>query len=253
MSARLITIGFSHFCEKARWALDLAGEDFREEQHLPIIHIRHAKKNGGKRTVPVLITEDGQVYDDSTTILGYVHGRHPELGLYPEDDGGKTREWEELFDETLGPHVRRFVYCHILDHKSFLRLLKEQRAGGEYVFWRSTSLLLRRLMRYALRISPAGGERSLAKLRGVFDQVEAGLEGGKRYLVGDAFSAADLTFAALAVPLLLPEEVPITMPAMSDLPAGLGELVEEFRSRPAGQYGLRLYREHRSLATSSQP
>lgn len=251
MSARLITIGFSHYCEKARWALDLSGEPYGEEKHLPIIHIRHAKKNGGKRTVPVLITEDGAALDDSTTILEHIDARHPELGLYPKDDGGKTREWEELFDETLGPHVRRFVYCHILDHKSFIRLLKEQQLGGEYVLWRSTSLLLRRLMRYALRVSPAGGERSLGKIRGVFDKVEEGLEGGKSFLVGEAFSAADLTFAALAVPLLLPEEYPVPMPAVEDLPSSLRGLVDEFRSRPAGQYGLRLYRDHRALAPAT--
>ena len=38
---RLITIPISHFCEKARWALELAGLPYREEPHLQVIHSVH--------------------------------------------------------------------------------------------------------------------------------------------------------------------------------------------------------------------
>ena len=36
---KLVTIGFSHFCEKGRWALDLANEDYTEEVHTPALHL----------------------------------------------------------------------------------------------------------------------------------------------------------------------------------------------------------------------
>ena len=36
--ARLITIPISHYCEKARWALDRAGIGYREERHVQIVH-----------------------------------------------------------------------------------------------------------------------------------------------------------------------------------------------------------------------
>ena len=38
---RLITVGYSHYCEKARFALSLSSlrEDFIEEQHLPVFHV----------------------------------------------------------------------------------------------------------------------------------------------------------------------------------------------------------------------
>ena len=32
MAARLVTIPISHFCEKARWALDRAGVDYVEQR-----------------------------------------------------------------------------------------------------------------------------------------------------------------------------------------------------------------------------
>ncbi len=34
MSRRLLTIPISHYCEKARWALDRAGLDYVEERHV---------------------------------------------------------------------------------------------------------------------------------------------------------------------------------------------------------------------------
>ena len=36
-SHRLITIGPSHYCEKARWALDFFGVIFSEEPHRPVL------------------------------------------------------------------------------------------------------------------------------------------------------------------------------------------------------------------------
>ena len=39
MSLRLITIGASHYCEKARWAVERAGLPFREEFHPPVFHL----------------------------------------------------------------------------------------------------------------------------------------------------------------------------------------------------------------------
>jgi glutathione S-transferase len=37
---RLITIPISHYCEKARWALERAGLPYREERHVQGIHRR---------------------------------------------------------------------------------------------------------------------------------------------------------------------------------------------------------------------
>ena len=46
MTDRLITIGASHYCEKARWAVQRAGLPFREECHPPLFHIFVAKRLG---------------------------------------------------------------------------------------------------------------------------------------------------------------------------------------------------------------
>ena len=59
------------------------------------------------------------------------------------------------------------------------------------------------------------------------------------------FSAADLTFAALAAPVLLPRSYGSPLPSLDELPSGLLAQVEELRSLPAGDFALRIYRDHR--------
>src|ERR1700728_3679182 len=58
---RLITIPISHYCEKARWALDRVGLPYREERHVQGIHQLAARRAGGGVTVPVLVTPDGPI------------------------------------------------------------------------------------------------------------------------------------------------------------------------------------------------
>ena len=45
----LITIPISHYCEKARWALDRAGVDYEEHPHLQLIHRIAVRRAGGVR------------------------------------------------------------------------------------------------------------------------------------------------------------------------------------------------------------
>ena len=44
---RLVTIPISHYCEKARWALERAGIGYREEPHVQGIHQLAARRAGG--------------------------------------------------------------------------------------------------------------------------------------------------------------------------------------------------------------
>ena len=83
--ARLVTIPISHYCEKARWALDRAGIAYREERHVQIVHRVASRRAGGGGTVPVLVAPEG-VFAQSADILAYAD-RHTEPGarLYPEE------------------------------------------------------------------------------------------------------------------------------------------------------------------------
>jgi glutathione S-transferase len=82
----------------------------------------------------------------------------------------------------------------------------------------------------------------------LFDELDHVLADGRRYLCGDALSAADLSFAALAAPLLLPAAYPVRLPPLHALPAAAQADLDGWASRPAGAYGLRIWSERRRPA-----
>jgi Glutathione S-transferase, C-terminal domain len=88
---------------------------------------------------------------------------------------------------------------------------------------------------------------SLEGIKEVFEIVNQRLAGGKMYLGGDTISAADITFAALAAPLLLPPEHPVMVSKIVELPIKMAAVIKELQSTTAGVFALRLYREQRQV------
>jgi glutathione S-transferase len=242
---RLITIPISHYCEKARWALDRAGLAYREERHAQVFHYLPAKLAGGGLTVPVLVIEGQRALADSTDILAWVDAREPG-SLLPRDarERAEVERLEERFDEDLGPATRRLVYFHVLEHPELLHYNANGTPRAERMAISLGFSLARRFLTQRLRITPERIGADLTGIRAVFDDVAARLNGA-RYLVGDRFTAADLTFASMAAPVLLPAEYGTPLPGAADTPRALWSLVEELRAHPAGAFALRLFREER--------
>lgn len=250
MSARyrLITIPPSHYCEKARWALEHAGLPYREERHPPLLHRVATKLSGGGHTTPVLVAGK-TVLADSTDILQFIDVEHAEgWRPYPTDSQLRVEaeELEELFDTRLGPHTRRLAYFYLLqDTRLFLASVLAGVGRGERLLFRAFSPVVKKMMRLGMKIDEAGAERSLRYVRSIFDTVGEMLADGRSFLVGTTFSAADLTFAALAAPVLLPKNYGSPLPSLDEIPSELLTRIEEFRSSPAGTFALRIYRDHR--------
>jgi len=246
---RLITITFSHYCEKARWTLDRAGIAYNESGHLPPFHAFAARRNGGQRAVPILVTDQG-VIDDSTRIAQWADRERPEAHLYGKNDEERREieALEERFDEELGPHTRRWLYFHLLpDRDRTLGLFGAQEGPLEFEKLALPPLfpLLRFVMRKAMRITPSGAERSLRKVVEVFAEVDRRLADGRRYLVGDRLTMADITFACLGGVLLSPPEYRAKLPEAESLPPDVTGCVRAFRDQPAGAFALRIFRDHR--------
>ena len=65
----LITFGISHYCEKARWALDWHGVEYDEVSWPPVVHMILARRAGAKgTTVPILLVGDTLIQDSSEII-----------------------------------------------------------------------------------------------------------------------------------------------------------------------------------------
>jgi glutathione S-transferase len=234
---RLITIPISHYCEKARWALERAAIPYREEPHLQAIHWVHVWRAGRGRTAPVLVT-DGTVLTESADIL-----RWADPSLYPEPE---VAALEAHFDAELGPHGRRWMY-----HRIFTRpdLVCAYGATG-VPRWERAALprflpLVKLLINRYLDVDDSTAAESRGRVRAVFDEVGERLSDGRRFLVGDAFTAADLTFAALAASVLVPSRYGVPLPRLEELPEPFAGEVRALREHPAGAFALRLYDQER--------
>jgi glutathione S-transferase len=246
----LVTIPFSHFCEKARWALDHTRVGYREEGHVPGLHRRAVKAVCGKPgSVPVLVLDGDGVLDDSPLIVRWADSRaSSDRKLLPS--GGRELDdalaLERHLDVDFAPHVRRLAYFHLLpDRARALRLMRLATPPLEHALVRVAFPVLRRFMKRAMRIDAEGAARSREKVRAVFDEVSQRLADGRPYLLGDRFGIADLSFAAFSTPLLLPPEHPLRRRAQEEPPSSLAVESRALRDTPAGLFALRMYREHR--------
>jgi glutathione S-transferase len=237
----LVTIPISHYCEKARWALERAGIPYRERAHLQVVHWVAVRRAGGGRTAPVLRCGD-RVFAESADIVAFADDRG--AGLRSSDP--EVRALEEELDERLGPHGRRWMYDRLRGESA----LVDRYAATGVPAWQRRALpfafpLVSRVIDRYLDITPESAAESLVEVRSVYDAIGARLADGRPYLMGEGFSAADLTFAALSAPLVLPPEYGVPLPRVEELPARMASVVRELRAHPAGAHALEMYRSER--------
>ena len=250
---RLVTIPISHYCEKARWALERAGMPYREERHVQGIHRLAARRAGGGVTVPVLVTPEGAI-GESAQILAWVDARTPaDRRLFPAERCAR-REVESLcrrFDEELGPKGRRLMYVHMLAQRKLALPFNNEGVPR----WEDRAIrwgwpLARRFVAHELGIAPgidAADERAVfAEL----DFVAELLADGRPHLCGERFGAADLTFAAMSASVVIPPIYGVPLPQPEVLPARTAELVRRARAHPAGAYALAQFAERRRAPTA---
>ena len=242
---RLVTIRYSHYCEKARWALERARIEFVEEPHVPIISWIGTLGNRGNRTAPVFVA-NGKTYSESTDILRYADTHGSADKLFPKDDAEVAR-LEERYDRYLGPTARRAVYDDVLrlPRAQLAELLGKDAPRWEQRAARIATPFFGGMIRRGLRVTPNEVERSKKMVETIFAEVEALLKDGRRYLTGDAFTAADLTFAALASVIVFPDGYARYALPLAELPSNIKDIVHRHRDRPAGRFILRMYAEHR--------
>lgn len=246
-SYRLITIPISHYCEKARWALDWLQIPYVEERHVPFFH-RLATRRHSAKSVPVLVTEDGALVD-STDILRYLDGKITgSHRLYPIDPTLRLEvdKLEELFDTQLGSYTPCWAYFYwISDRAAMRRGWCEGTPKIEQITFEIAFPLMQRIVQRTLNVTENSATRALQGIWQIFDRVSHRLSDGRRYLVGDNFSAADLTFAALSAPILLPAEHPMKLPKIDETNSEMATTIKELRATSAGIYALSLYQKHR--------
>lgn len=250
-------ISVSHYSEKVRWALDWKGVDYERHAPPPGPHMATAllMTRGEHKTFP-LLKLDGKAIGDSTVIIAALEELYPEPPLYPADPAERRRalELEDFFDEELGPHSRHIAFHYLrrdpeklsefaaaLMPPPIVRFALARRAAGAAAGAFSG-------MRYGVG-SEESAERSRQKVHAAMDRLELELDAaGGPHLVGDAFSVADLTAAALFYPLVSPPEGPSVPEPSAEFTA----FSDGFRERRGFRWVERTFATHRRPVTAAQ-
>ncbi len=252
--ARLLVIPFSHYCEKARWALDLYRVPFVEERFLPGQHtaaVRAALSGarldgaadaaGSALSTPVLVLEDGTVLQDSSSIVAWASRVHGENALYPHPDVAAA---ERRFHDGLGIWTRRLAYGFCFGTPALLRrLIADNVSGTKAQIARAATLVAGPLIARYGALSAADETALIASIDRELDEVDATLQ-QHSHVVGAAFTAADLAFACALAPALLvqPHEgCTAVYPPLDVVPTRYRTLAQAWRARPAGRHALAMF------------
>ena len=178
-TTKLITMYGSPWSERVRWALKFKGLAYEKENYEPGVDEEKIKKLTGQAMVPVLIT-DGKVIPDSTAILEWLEDTRPEPALLPKSakDRATVTLWEELALNALGPHGRVMITGRLLRIDD-----PEAQKSGKYF-----------AEKYGY--SPFEEEQSRLTVTRILTSLKETLS-GRQYLVGDTFTRADITTAAM--------------------------------------------------------
>lgn len=213
MSITLYQFPLSHFCEKVRWALDYKGLDHNVKNLLPGLHVKTIKSVATGSSVPVL-EHDGRFVQGSAQIITYLDDCFPQKKLTPvnSQDAQATLEWERYFDNSVGIHVRRYLYHTLLKHPKLTAGFLS--TGGPFwaePFLRLVFPKLSKRMRNYMDINETTAEQSKQQIHRALKRLDESI-GDRNYLVGDRFSRADLCASALLAPLFMPPQYGLIWP-----------------------------------------
>ena len=270
----LITIRFSHYCEKARWALDLlqhattqkstddSSEKIQNGLHCYVERPRSIMTHmvsslwhtsGFSTSTPVYITRDKRVIKDSSNIMHYVSDELQKMGkptLYPTPE---VEELENDLNQVLGVHARRRGYWLMFQneemqnelHKCWLR----GTVGWEKWIQQHSFGPIKALITKGLQLEDRPSLLAKQRIDEVFEKVNQKLEEhGGMYLFNTTYpTAADLTFAALAYPMIFPPECDDMVIAYDSdvMSRQLYDEVTSYREQRAGKFVLQMYEQHR--------
>eukprot|EP00761_Pharyngomonas_kirbyi_P012221 gb/GECH01012248.1/.p1 GENE.gb/GECH01012248.1/~~gb/GECH01012248.1/.p1 ORF type:complete len:265 (+),score=61.65 gb/GECH01012248.1/:1-795(+) len=210
-----------------------------------------------------------QTLCDSTDILHYINRKYatesssspsndhshssPSL-LYPDDCLEEVLELEQRFNVHLGPHTRIVAYWYLLSDQQSMKYLGTRNCGFiQGTVWYLTFPLIAKLLKKKMRINQKTSAKSLQKIRAEFDYVSRCLmRDNRKYLCGgDNPTAADITFASLAAPVLMidrGEGYGSDIPSVTEISScEFKDIISELRNTVAGKFVLEMFQQRKSL------
>ncbi len=249
----LLQFPYSPYNEKARWALDYKRVAHRRRSFLPGPHKLKIRRLTGQSGLPVVLF-DGVPVHGSARIIDELERRFADPALYPEDDGLRRRalEIQAWFDDEVGPKVRCASLAAMIGEADYLcDLFTASRGAAVRRLYRATFPLARGLIAKSNGITGAeaiedGIAMTARALKFVVE--EAGRDG---FLVGNAFSIADLAAAAILAPAANPPGSPMARP--EPMPASVQGYLQRWADNPGTAWVQDQYRRHRPPSAETAP
>jgi glutathione S-transferase len=242
--SRFVALPMSPWSERARFALDHHGIDYREDAYVPLLgELALRVRTGvyrGRISVPVLFHE-GHVIRDSVEIARYVDRLGKGTSLFPEGAEAEIARYVELTNTLMDAGrvlgVPRMAQSAEARHESLPSFMPAPlRSALRPLAGMGMAYIARKY-----RLSAQAPQEARDTMRRILEQLRAGLK-GRSTLLSD-FTFADLT-TAVALGAVRPVEHP-ALPLGPGMRAAFTEplLVEEFGDLLAWRD--RLYAERR--------
>ncbi len=237
---------YSHYNEKARWALDWKGIAHERVDYLPGPHAPQMQRLSGQLQVPVLQI-GARTIAGSAAIIDALEAFRPEPSLYPADAALRERALalQRHFDDEVGPKIRRALFSVLLREPAYTcAIFAGKRSAPVRAAYRALFPVTRQVMGRSMSVFDARAvDEAFAATHAALDLV-ARTVGPSGQLVGDSFSVADLTVAANFALLVRVDHPDMARP--EPVPESVQALMARFASHPALRWTLEQYRRHRS-------
>lgn len=244
----LYVFAISHYCEKARWALDSLSVEYELRHLAPGAHMKTTTQLGAAgSSLPVLVSAE-RVVQGSGAIIDWAESSiaDPSKRLSPDSEfQEECRALEQRLDDVAGVHVRRYYYSEaMVDHPDSVRpIFTRDLPSSERQSVEENWGLVRQLMMGAMDLGPEQRQESRRIVEAELDWFDGLLDDDRRFLLGDRFTRADMTAASLLAPLALPKEHPTY--GMLEVPPRARADLALWAERPTLAWVREIYREHR--------
>ena len=251
MGITLHQFEFSHFNDKVRWALDFKGIEHQRKSYLPGPHMPKMKKLSGQAQTPVVSLE-GRVIAGSAQIIDALELRFPTPSLYPVDEVLRKQALalQSRFDEVVGPATRTALFSELIHELGYIaKMFGNSASRPSQLIYRGVLPVVKGIMAKGNGVTdPDNVTQAFEILQQTLDEV-ADVTQNTGYMVGDRFSIADLTTAALLAPFANPDHVDMRRPV--PMPQSISELLAKYNDHPAIHWVGRMYAEHRPEIVSA--
>ena len=247
----LYTINMSHYSEQIRWMLDYEQLDYREDALTPAVHTLPMLLKGKRQQTTVPLIQRGDVcVQDSPRIVNWLAMEYGPLQTMPASLQEEIVAVQQRFD-AIGKPVARYLYLPGFAHDGLIKDIWTQFAKPwENAVVRIFYPVIKPVFKIKLKINPKDVARAEKKIDAEIRWLEERLKSG-RYLVGDRFTVADITAAALLAPLACPPEHPIY--GTKEFREKMAGPAQQWADSPALQWVRDMYRDHRGKIWARTP